>query len=169
MHTPFSLRRRSSYPWWFAATAATALIGFYLLPKSIQSSQLLLSAVGGIAAFFHFLYSQHSANTERFTKLFHDFNARYDGLNDRLNLIIRISDKGMIEQEDIQTLYDYFNLCGEEYLYFKSGFIDEEVWQSWIKGMNSFAANANIRRVWEREIEEGSYYGFSLALLQKAA
>lgn len=169
MHPPFSLRRRSSYPWWFAGIAAAAIVGFLVLPEHLQSAQLLLSVIGGIAAFFHFLYSQHNNNTDRFIKLFQDFNARFDKLNDQLNTILLSSKVPIAEKQDLQTLYDYFNLCGEEYLYFKSGYIDQDVWQSWLAGMRYFAANSEVRRIWQRELDQGSYYGFTLNLLETAA
>jgi hypothetical protein len=133
MHPPFSLRRRSAYPWWFGALATAALVGFFLIPNQLQSAQLLLSVIGGIAAFFHFLYSQHNSNTDRFIKLFQEFNARFDKLNDQLNRIYLSSTILISDEKDLQTLYDYFNLCSEEYLYFKSGYIDQEVWKSWLR------------------------------------
>lgn len=169
MHPPFSLRRRSSYPWWFALAFAIALAAFYLLPERNQSPQLLLSGIGGIAAFFHFLYSQHNTNTDRFIKLFQDFNSRYDRLNDQLNLIEKKREGPIVEELDIQTLYDYFNLCAEEYMYFKSGYIDKEVWSAWIKGMQYFANNPEILKIWQHELDHGSYYGFTLKLLENAA
>jgi hypothetical protein len=60
------------------------------------------------------------------------------------------------------------NLCAEEYLYFKSGYVDAEVWQSWLRGMRFFAAKPEILSVWKEELASGSYYGFSLALLDAA-
>lgn len=171
MYTSFSLRRRASYPWGFAAAAI--LIGlayFYLLPDYIESPELLLSIVGGVAAFFHFLYSQHNSNTDRFVSLFRDFNARYDDLNDELNRIATSKSGTLIEGEQLQILYDYFNLCAEEYLYYKGGHIDDEVWKSWLSGMRYYyASSAEMRRIWERELEQGSYYGFSIKLLDSAA
>jgi hypothetical protein len=169
MHPPFSLRRRSAYPWWFGGLATAALVGFFLIPNQLQSAQLLLSIIGGIAAFFHFLYSQHNSNTDRFIKLFQEFNARFDKINDHLNRIYLSSTIPVSDERDLQALYDYFNLCAEEYLYFKSGYIDREVWNSWLAGMRYFAENPEIRRVWQREVRQGSYYGFTLKLLETAA
>jgi hypothetical protein len=74
----------------------------------------------------------------------------------------------MLAADDKQLLYDYFNLCAEEYLYFKSGYVDAEVWQSWLRGMKLFASNPEIRRLWQEELESGSYYGFTLALIDEA-
>lgn len=169
MRSAFTLIRRNGYPWWFAAALAVALVAFWLLPTALQSKELLLSLVGGVAAFFHFLYSQHNHNTERFIELFREFNARYDTLNNKLNdLVLLRADEPIVKPEHLHTLYDYFNLCAEEYLYFRAGYIDSEVWRSWVRGMAYFAANSEIRRVWQRELEQGSYYGFNLKLLESA-
>jgi hypothetical protein len=169
MRSTFTLIRRNGYPWWFVAVLAAALLVFWALPAAHQSKELLLSIVGGVAAFFHFLYSQHNHNTERFIELFREFNTRYDKQNDKLNaLVLQSPSEPIVDPERLQTLYDYFNLCAEEYLYFRAGYIDSEVWRSWLRGMAYFAAIPEIRRVWQRELEQGSYYGFSLKLLDGA-
>jgi hypothetical protein len=66
-------------------------------------------------------------------------------------------------REDRQVLMDYFNLCAEEYLYFNAGYIDTSVWKSWMRGMKAYAAVPAIRGLWEKELQSGSYYGFSLS------
>lgn len=169
MRSSFALVRRNGYPWWFGAALLVALGAFWLLPSALQSKELLLSVVGGVAAFFHFLYSQHNNNTERFIELFREFNTRYDTLNNKLNELVASRGEPIVDPEQIRTLNDYFNLCAEEYFYFRAGYIDSEVWQSWLRGMGYFAANPEIRRIWQRELEQGSYYGFSLALVEAAA
>ena len=169
MRTPFRLGRRQSYPWWFAASATIAASVFYLLPPVKQTPELLLSLLGAIAAFFHFLYAQHNTNTERFVSLFKDFNARYDKLNDDLNRIHALPPGAIEAPQDIQHLCDYFNLCAEEYLYFKAGYIDAEVWSSWLKGMGYFAASNSICALWSSELDQGSYYDFKLSLLPTPA
>jgi hypothetical protein len=165
MRLPFKLRRRQSYPWWFAAVAAFLGGLFLLLPTNLQTAELLLAVIGAAAAFFHFLYGQHNFNTERFVELFAQFNARFDDLNDDLNRIRDEHADTPLAPKDMQVLYDYFNLCGEEYLYFKAGFIDGSVWRSWLNGMSHFAAGERIQRVWASELKQDSYYGFSLDLL----
>ena len=87
----------------------------------------MLSLLGSIAAFFHFLYGQHNTNTDRFVRLFKEFNARFDQLNDRLNQIYSQSSELVADPRDLQCFYDYFNLCAEEYLYAKAGYVDGEV------------------------------------------
>jgi hypothetical protein len=135
--------------------------------KERFAPEFLLSITGAIAALVHFLYAQHNHNTERFIGLFRDFTARYDRLNNRLNAMILRDGVTLLSGEDKLLLYDYFNLCAEEYLYFKSGYIDIEVWQAWLRGMGYFASNSEIRRLWQGELDSDSYYGFSLALIDE--
>lgn len=60
-------------------------------------------------------------------------------------------------------LYDYFNLCAEQYLYYRKGFIYPEVWSAWCNGMMIFFENPRIRALWEKESRTNSYYGFKLS------
>lgn len=165
MRTPFSLRRRSWYPWVFAATSLAATAGLYAWKRDNLAADMTISVLGAIAGFFHFLYSQHETNTGRFVTLFKDFNVRFDGLNDRLNQLRAKGTGEVLTLSERQCLYDYFNLCAEEYLYFNAGYIDCEVWASWLRGMAYFAGNQEIRRIWASELTQDSYYGFSLAML----
>ena len=169
MTTPFRLGRRLSYQWWFAGITTAAGFGFYFLPIEKQTPELLISLLGSIAAFFHFLYAQHSANTERFVALFREFNARFDALNNDLNRIRNLPPTTFLDHSDRQLLFDYFNLCGEEYLYYRSGYLDNEVWSSWLRGMAYFASSEAIRNIWQKELEQGSYYNFNLSLLPISA
>jgi hypothetical protein len=60
------------------------------------------------------------------------------------------------------TLYKYFNLCAEEYLYYTKGYIYPEVWSAWWNGMIVFCRNPRIRRIWSDELNTNAYYGFPL-------
>lgn len=165
MSRQFILAERSRYPWIFLilATMANTLVYFSAsVPKNVE---LLVPTTGVVAAFVYFLYSQHLQETRLFVELFQRFNERYDGLNDKLNSIAGRENKSMLSQQERQTLFDYFNLCAEEYLYFKTGYIDCEVWLSWVDGMRFFSEFPDIGRLWADELKSGSYYGFTLALL----
>src|SRR5690606_15779374 len=86
-------------------------------------------------------------------------------LNDQLNEIVAREQPSFITASDKNVLFDYFNLCAEEYLYFKAGCIEAQVWESWVSGMRYFSQSEVIRRLWVEELETGSYYGFHLGLL----
>ena len=173
----FRIGRRVNFPLIFLGVGA-ALFGVgYLALKLLSTDpsvhpkstfELLLSVTGAAAAFVFFLYGQHHQNMQMFFNLFEKFNKRYDELNEKLNAITTRSNDSPLLPEHINTLYDYFNLCAEEYLFYEAGYIDEGVWSAWLCGMKNFAADIAVRRLWENELESGSYYGFNLSLLDAA-
>lgn len=170
----FHLGRRAYFPAIFLVVVLLGAIGFVIwidqsgqpfVPMPKSAFELFIAFVGVVAAFVYFLYSQHHQDTQMFVSLFEKFNARYDKLNEKLNAIIRRTSKTPFEPEQKGTLYDYFNLCAEEHLFYESGYIDEEVWQAWLRGMQIFVKDHDIRELWEKEIESGSYYHFTISLL----
>ncbi len=166
MNKSFSLKMRSYYPWLFIALLIIFnLIGFIVL-SSRFNADVCLSIIGAVAAFIHFLYSQHNKNTDIFITLFRDFNLRYDLLNNRLNKLFNKDTNTLFSQEERNLLFDYFNLCAEEYLFFEAGYIDKDVWNSWLNGMRFFASNKQILDLWQGELKTNSYYGFSLSFIK---
>lgn len=161
----FHLHRRTWYPWLFIGLATVANAAGYTLLQPAKSFDLFILITGATAGFVHFLYSQHHQETQLFVTLFKSFNERYDKLNEKLNAIVSRDKEALLSPENVKTLYDYFNLCAEEHLYYASGYIDHEVWLAWVQGMKYFAEDTKIRELWEREISSGSYYGFNLSVL----
>jgi hypothetical protein len=123
--------------------------------------RLTVTILGGIFSSIYFVQKQRLEEVQLFKELFREFNERYDGFNEALNQICEGDDKEELTPEQINTLYDYFNLCGEEYLYYKEGYIYPKVWQAWSNGMKIFFKNKRIREVWKRELLTDSYYGFN--------
>lgn len=66
-------------------------------------------------------------------------------------------------------LYDYFNLCAEEYLYFQKGYIYKEVWTAWCYGIRFFFESPRIRPQWQQEEETNSYYGLTLQIIRNGS
>jgi hypothetical protein len=162
----FSLADRRRYPQGFVLVAAIAYASlFFGFPA--RSHDLVIPLTGVLAGLGYFLYAQHLQETRLFVELFRQFNERYDKLNDDLNRIRGATSSGVFAPTDQQLLFDYFNLCAEEYLYFKGGYIDVEVWKSWARGMSYFAEKKDIERLWESELKHQSYYGFKLSLLKE--
>lgn len=157
---PFNLQRRVRFPYIFIGSASVIALAYLHLDPGINRPELLLSALGAIAAFVHFLYAQHNSNTERFIALFKEFNTRYDQLNAHLNHITKQPELEPLTEQDMDHLYDYFNLCAEEYMFYRAGYIDERVWSAWKNGMHYFLCNAKIAAVWDSELKQESYYGF---------
>lgn len=163
MRTYFHLGNRSRYPWIFLVLAVALNAGVYLLVPQAKALELYLPVTAAVAGFVYFLYSQHHQDTQLFVNLFKEFNARYDSLNEKLNAIVA-RESADLSAEERTVLFDYFNLCAEEYLFYKSGYIDQDVWRSWLAGMKYFARNAAVRSFWESDLNSNSYYGFSVTL-----
>ncbi len=170
----FYLGRRANFPAIFVSTAivlfgvGVALLGITGAQPLVQTKnafELLIATIGSAGAFVYFLYSQHHQDTQMFVSLFEKFNTRYDKLNEKLNAIVTRPDDTPLLPWQINTLFDYFNLCAEEYMFYEAGYIDERVWLAWLRGMRYFAGDAAVRRLWESEIESGSYYHFKMSLI----
>lgn len=161
----FKLHNRRWYPFAFLIGVAAVFMVWICFvkrtPVEQQKPELLLTAIGGFAAWTYFLYRQHLDQTKLFKDLFTEFNARYDELNDNLNAILHDPLNGELTESERELLFDYFNLCSEEHLFHKAGYIDENVWESWRKGMKVFFDHPRIRLLWNAEGVSGSYYGFS--------
>ena len=164
----FMLGQRRSYPIIFLVMTVLLVATIYVIAPQEASHSLYVSAIGGVMGFLYFLYNQHLQETRLFTDLFREFNERFNRLNADLNRIYSLNMQSLVEHPDQQILYDYFNLCAEEYLYYKNGFIDPEVWDAWTKGMSYFAKAKHIEGLWREDLKNDSYYGFSLDLLALA-
>ena len=157
---PFNLRRRATYPLIFVLVLGASIIVALYRKDWVFKTENLWALLLATAALVHFLYQQHNSGTERFVQLFEAFNKRYDRLNKRLNAIATGPQDTPLSTDEIAVLYDYFNLCAEEYLYYDAGFIDDRVWASWRNGMKHFFCNPRIAPLWAAEKSQNSYYGF---------
>ena len=146
-------------PWLFFSLVILSVVYTQISDASDEKKwQLALTLVGASAAFVHFLYTRHHEETKMFRKLFREFNERYNELNDKMNTLALRAPSYSLTGEDITTLYDYFNLCAEEFFYYRSGYIPEEVWNSWRRGMQIFLSVPSIRDLLKAELKNGSYY-----------
>jgi hypothetical protein len=163
----FHLQDRTKLHVIFGVGCAVVLVlSFFLSAKeSLPVTITLLTAVGGVTGF---LYAKHAQETQVFRELFCEFNARYDKLNGRLNEIRNRPAGKPIEDADHGVLFDYFNLCAEEYLYASAGYIDPRVWRAWQNGMCYFDEDPEIHDFWKRELQQDSYYGFTLDCIRNA-
>lgn len=160
----FDLRQRNRIPLWvFLFWIACVVIPFFA-PKDDQL-KLTITLVTAVSGFGAFLYAQHSRELILFRELFREFNQRYDHLNDRLNKIYWRPVGQSLEAEDKAILNDYFNLCGEQYMYQSSGCIDPRVWIAWRNGMKWFAGDPEIQDFWKQELATDSYYGLTWEIL----
>jgi len=155
--------KHALYDYHFVVTFALLIVAFLLWAfiPSIQTWSFLSTSIAAILGLSYFALKQHLDETRLFKELFSEFNARYDKLNEALYTISKAPENQPLTTEEIMRLYDYFNLCAEEYLYYRKGFIYPEVWQAWHNGMKIFCQFSRIRKLWEKELQTNSYYGFS--------
>jgi hypothetical protein len=81
--------------------------------------------------------------------------------------VLKKSREPKLEDEQKTFLYGYFNLCAEEYLYYRKGFIYPEVWYSWVNGMMVFFVHPQIAKLWHSDLDAGCYYGLNRELWDK--
>lgn len=155
-----------NYSWLalLGVTLAAALILYFYKDRSLP---LLGSVLTTGLAFCYFIQQQRLAETSLFKSLFTEFNARYDKLNGPLSEIPE-SDEG-ISREAKKCVIDYFNLCAEEYLFYKEGYIQADVWRSWCRGMLLYFDRRPFSHVWQAEQATNSYYGLSLQIIRKGS
>ena len=145
--------------WWVLPLA------FLLLAITIwwfkHNTALVLTLFGTVLSLIYFLQKQRLEELKLFREIFADCNKRYDELNDDLNAIVRGPQDEELTDCQLGQLMDYFNLCGEEYLYYSQGYLYPEVWNAWHNGMKFYLENSRIAGVWSKENKD-SYYGLPL-------
>lgn len=137
-----------------------ALVPFAFVP-STQYWKIFASVLAGIWGFAFGVQKQQIEEMRLFKELFDSFNRRYNEQNEKLNFIYRQPPDSPLQPDEVEALFDYFNLCGEEYFYFDKGFIYPEVWQVWKSGMKVFRQNPRIKKLWDEELKTYPYYGLS--------
>lgn len=168
--TGFHLNHRAFYPWVLGTLLALSAMSVGAIAWQLPSQEfsikdlsgLLLTLLAGLGAFVFFLYKQHIDETRLFMQLFKSFNERYDELNGPLSDILEDPENRIFRAAERKHLVDYFNLCAEEHMYFKAGYIDPSVWLAWRKGMRVYLEDSRIRKLLEDELKTGSYYRFSV-------
>jgi len=157
------------YYYWIAFIACVLVISLKFCEMPDFDWRLVITILGGVLGFVYFVQKQKLDEMHLFKELFAEFNERYNKLNEDLNQILRGDDNQKLTTEDINRLYDYFNLCGEEYFFHDQGYIPSKVWKAWCNGMKYFLNNKRIRECWLEEEKTNSYYGLTLSIILKSA
>jgi hypothetical protein len=110
--------------------------------------RLLLTPVWSLVSFVFFVQKQKLEELKMFKELFTEFNRRYDAMNEPLNKIAYANPSEELTVQKTSVLFDYFNLCGEEYLFYKRGYIDPVAWKAWHNGMKFFYKSPRINALW---------------------
>jgi hypothetical protein len=153
--------------WWIAGAVVVAAIAVIVTSGAPGRESLIATTLATALGFCYFVQKQKLDELRLFKDLFTDFNRRYDAMNAKLE-DIRAGDR-RIDSEPRSTLVDYFNLCAEEYLFFKEGYIHRGVWSSWCRGMVYYLRDDRIRQVWNAEMASDSHYGLTLNTIEQDA
>jgi hypothetical protein len=154
--------------YWIPALVIFVAIIFNEFVLKGMDWKILGSLLTGILSYTYFVQKKRHEELSLFKELFKEFNSRYDELNEELNKIYSLEAGRELQVGEIQTLYNYFTLCGEEYLYYRKGYIFPEVWESWLNGMRYFYQKDRIGKLWQQELKQNSYYGFKVSMLERS-
>ena len=146
--------------YWYILVSMLILI-LWLFIKKNESLASIATMSGVILSIGYFVQKQKIEELRIFMEVFKECNSRYEALR---KSIIEITKKSPIDltEYERETVVSYLNLCGEEYLYFKQGYIEPSVWSAWHKGMKSVVSAKSISSIWEQEKKTGSYYDLPL-------
>lgn len=159
---------------WFKYYVYIVLLFSIIIVLAIRTMQIeekllaLFAPFAGIAlTAIYFVQKQKLEEMKLFKELFTEFNERYARQNDKLS---DIKSSKIINSDELnKILDDYFNLCSEEYLFYKEGRIHNEAWGSWCRGMKEHLSSDVINSYWEKAQKENSYYGLTTAVIDKGA
>lgn len=140
----------------------------------MDSGEIISSVIVGLAGVLvTVIYARHArrlAEDQMQHELFIRFNERYDRLNDALREIQEqyptwdALEKAPNFKALRNAIIDFFNLCAEEYYWYRhKKRIDEYMWRSWHGGMNHWYNEVEaIRTLWQAELQKSrgrdSYY-----------
>lgn len=145
--------------WWILFIIS--IIIFLILFVRNESTSTVVTFVGAILSIIYFIQKQKLEEMRLFRELFKDFNSRYDRMHADIYRIMNDSNDDLSDDVRLKVV-DYLNLCGEEYLYFKLGYIEPSVWEAWNNGMKIIVAKQPIQAIWMHEKSSGSYYNLPL-------
>lgn len=137
---------------------ALVVIVYLVVPAPYRSSSVLLSVVGSFWALSFYLHRRHADDARLVKDLLKDFNERYDKMG--TDLQFAMSSRGDFERETELRFVRYFNLCAEEWLFWKAGYIYDPVWKAWENGMRQYSGDRRVIALWKKEEQTESYYGF---------
>ena len=133
----------------------------YKILDIIRNNQAAFIGLIGIGITWYFSRLNRKRESDKMLKdLFEEFNERYDLLNNKIYDIVKtskdnkeVSELSELTADQKKTLIDYFNLCAEEYFWFKRKRIDDKIWKSWKAGMDYWYSYDIISQMWHEEVK----------------
>ncbi len=148
--------------WSTVFAAIFFMITTILVSNKIIEIHFFLGIIISIATIYYGHLKYKIEDDKMFKELFDDFNKRYD---DKFNDLINEIRDGYISEltrEQKNKIIDYFNLCAEEFLWYKKGRIPFDVWSAWKSGMIANIQIPLVYRIYKLEISNTniliSYY-----------
>ena len=139
------------------------LIAIILLVTETIQNTLFLGILGSIATLYFGTLKYKIERDILFKELFKTVNDRYDSkLNDLINSL-RNDEQREINDQERNLIIDYFNLCAEEYLWYKKKRLPQDVWKAWKAGILQNLTIRQVKKIYDLETNsangEISYYG----------
>lgn len=150
--------------WVFLSTAILFVLVITAYAYNHIKIEVFIGLLGVIASLYFGILKYKMENDKMFQELFTSFNERYnDDFNNLMNSLKKKPNKVLKKTGDKNLIIDYFNLCAEEFLWYRKNRIPKEVWDAWKAGI---IENLEIKQVLEVYISETkskrgkkSYYG----------
>lgn len=120
----------------------------------INGQQVDYKFVGFFLGYVLFYLNFRNNSLKNLFSILSEFNKRYDVLNNNL------FSKNVTDS----VIYDYFNICAEEYYFYQHGLIPSDIWDSWFIGMKDVFSQKRVQTIalieFNNKISK-SYYGFN--------
>ncbi len=132
--------KKKTRVYWLAGVFALIVTGMALLQFFVPDKmkpEMWIGVIGSMGAIYFGLLGHWMNQDKMFKELFLELNARFDKMNEDLNAIVNKQPITSGRSSD-QVIQDYLNLCAEEFLWYRMGRIEEDVWTSWKRGMDYY-------------------------------
>jgi hypothetical protein len=159
------------FQWYWALAPLVGLVAIVILfIAEVEKRWEISAAAAGIAAgLVYFVQKQKLEEIRLFHDLFAEFNERYRDLHEDLQRVSQRSPDSLREVDEGEILDQYFNLCAEEYLFYKQGRILRHVWQTWCRGILIYLRVGHIEDYWRAQESANFHYGFTVAEIELTA
>lgn len=114
-----------------------------------------ITLAGFILAVFAFLYQGHATRKQLALQNFANYTKRYEDIFLHLPEVVADADFSLasITTEEVKSnimryMRAYFDLCSEELVLYKRGYIDKATWHTWKSGMKAAFARESSRQIW---------------------
>ncbi len=164
MNSPIRVFFFKYVSWIISLLSAVACLAIYECVSKENAPGALITLVGSALTITFLVQKQRNEELQAFQQLFMRFNERYSDIHPAMQRVINAPADSVLA-ETFQTLESYFNLCAEEYLFFREGKILPRVWRAWCTGMVEYLKHDRIQSYWEREQGINSHYGLTSAAI----